>query len=423
MPASGEVDIAVIGAGAAGLSAGRRLLAEPGLGVLVLEAGDRVGGRAHTRFMPAIDASLDLGCAWLHGAERNPWTGIAEGLGLTVDRTPAPWGTQYRDLGFSPAEQAACKRASDAFYARVAEAARSGEDRPLSSLLDPRGRWNGRLDAVSTYVSGAELDGLSLHDSEAYTVAGSDWRVREGFGRTIAAYGAEAPVALSTPVTDVDHSGPDWIGLKTSQGTIRARAVVVTVSTNVLAREAIRFTPALPDKVSAAASLPLGLADKVYLAVDAAADLPADGHLVGDPRAARTGAYHLRPFGRPVIEGFYGGQLARDLEAAGPEAASAFAADELAGLLGSGIRAFLRPLVATAWEREPHILGSYAYARPGAAGSRAILAAPVDRRLFFAGEATSAHAFTTAQGAHETGIAAAEAALAALRPAATKARA
>jgi monoamine oxidase len=51
---------------------------------------------------------------------------------------------------------------------------------------------------------------------------------------------------------------------------------------------------------------------------------------------------------------------------------------------------------------------------PGHAKDRAVLAAPVDNRLFFAGEATSPNFFSTAHGAYLTGLAAADAALASL---------
>ena len=106
----------------------------------------------------------------------------------------------------------------------------------------------------------------------------------------------------------------------------------------------------------------------------------------------------------PVIEAYFGGPLARDLERAGDAAAASFALDELAGLLGADFRRRASLLTATRWGQAGSVLGSYAYARPGAAGRRATLAAPVDGRLFFAGEATSPDAFTTARGAYESGL-------------------
>lgn len=420
MPSSpflGEVDVAIVGAGAAGIAAGRRILERrPETRVGVLEALDRVGGRARTIDVSSIGSSLDLGCGWLHGAETNPWTGIAERLGLTIDRTPAPWDVQYRDLGFSREDQASYKQAASAYYARMADAQQDPVDRSLGSVLTEGDRWNSHLNAVGNYVSGAELDEASIHDTANYRVHGSDWRVVEGYGRTVEHFSAGLPVALNTAVARIDHRGAETITLETQNGALRARMVIVTVSTNVLATGGIRFDPPLPDKISAAADLPLGLANKVFLQLDTPDELPKDGHLIGDPHAAATGAYHLRPFGRPVVEAYFGGKLARELEAAGEGAATNFALGELAALLGAGFRTRARLLVATAWGQVPTVLGSYAYARPGAAGSRAQLRAPVNERLFFAGEATSPDAFTTARGAYDSGVAAADQVLTTLRP-------
>ncbi|MHB2211157.1 flavin monoamine oxidase family protein [Methylobacterium sp. CM6257] len=412
------MDVAIVGAGAAGLAAGRRLSERrPDLRIQVLEAQDRTGGRAHTIVPAAIGAPLDLGCGWLHGAERNPWLAIAEALGFHVDRTPAPWDVQYRDLGFPPEDQLAYAAAAEAFQARQEAAQRDPVDRPLGALLDPDDPWNGLLNAVSSYVSGAELADLSTHDAARYQVHGSDWRVAEGYGRLVVQFGDGLPVALGMPVTRIDHGGIGPVRLETPRGTLQARAVVVTVSTAILAEATIRFVPPLPDKAAAARDLPLGLANKVFLRLATPEELPADGHLIGNPRSARTGAYHLRPFGRPVIEGYLGGSLARDLERGGDEAAAAFALDELAGLLGADFRRRASLLTATRWGRNACVRGSYAYARPGATDRRALLAAPVDERLYFAGEATSPDAFTTVRGAYESGLRAADEVLAALEPA------
>jgi monoamine oxidase len=135
--------------------------------------------------------------------------------------------------------------------------------------------------------------------------------------------------------------------------------------------------------------------------------------VIGRPRSAQSGGYHLRPFGRPVIEAFFGGDGAKAVTAAG-EDGGAIALDELAGLFGSGVRRNLHPVARSCWLNDPFIGGSYSHALPGCSQARQILAAPYDNRIFFAGEACSREDFSTAHGAYATGAAAAVAALKAL---------
>jgi monoamine oxidase len=179
--------------------------------------------------------------------------------------------------------------------------------------------------------------------------------------------------------------------------------VIVTVPTNLIAEEAVRFFPALPVKVDAARGLPLGLADKVMLALDRPETLPKDGNLRGATMRTEMGTYHLRPFGQPSIEGYFGGSFARQLEEAGNGAIAAQAIDEIAGFLGNDFRRRLKPLAESRWAHDPFARGSYSHALPGHADQRALLAAAVDGRLFFAGEATSPNFFSTAHGARDSG--------------------
>lgn len=405
-PLSGEVDVAVIGAGAAGIAAGRRL-ADAGMNFVVFEARPRIGGRAWTAVKEGL--ALDLGCGWMHSGDRNPWTHIAETAGFTVDRTPAPW-TARRDMSFLGSDRHEFEAAMERFNARVEAAAEKGADGPAAEYLEAGQKWNGLLDAISTYSNGAELDRVSVLDWQRYADDHVNWRVVEGYGTAISAHGADLPVVLDCAVTRVDHGGKK-IRIETARGIVRAKAAIVTLPTSLIAGEAVRFAPALPEKVDAAAGLPLGLADKIFFAVDRAEDLPVETRLFGKTDRAATGAYHLRPFGRPVIEGFFGGRLARQLEEEGEGALARFAVEELVSHLGSDVRSRLRPLAASGWSNDLYALGSYSHALPGKAGSRAILARSVDGRLFFAGEACSAESFSTAHGAYETGVAAAEAAI------------
>lgn len=404
-----EVDVVVVGAGAAGIAAGRRLAAA-GLSFQILEAADRIGGRAWTIHHEGLP--IDLGCGWLHSADRNPWTALAPTLGLSIDRTLPPWGRQFRNLGFPAADQAAARSAFDRFEARLRHAS-AATDR-AGDLLEPGDPWNAYLEAISSYINGTEIETLSIRDYLAFEEAdtGVNWRVVQGYGQLVATAASGLPIVVGTPVTAIDTAG-SALAIATASGTIAARAAIVTVPTDILAAGAIRFAPALDDWLQAAGRLPLGLADKVVFEIDRPEDLEPDTQVLGNPHAAKTGTYHLRPFGRPLIEGFLGGQAARELESGGEMVA--FARDELAGLFGADIRKRLRPVARTRWAGTPFIGGSYSHALPGHACARSVLASSWDRRVFFAGEACSIEDFSTAHGAYHIGIAAANDVLETLR--------
>jgi len=400
-----EVDVIVVGAGAAGVAAARALGVGK-LSVLLLEARNRIGGRAWTVRHDGLP--LDLGCGWLHSAEENEWAAVAEELGFALDRTPPPWGRRAHQLNFSTADQAAFAAAWNRFDERVAAAAKERADGAAAECLAPGCRWNALLNAMSSYINGVELDRLSVHDFLRYHNTGVNWRVEKGYGALIEAAAAGLDVARDCPATLIDHAGTR-VRVETPRGAIAARAVIVAVPSSIIASEALRFVPALPDKVEAAAALPLGLADKVFLRVDRPEDLPVQTRVFGAIDRTATGSYHLRPFGAPMIEGYFGGAFARELEQAGDRAFADFAIDQLVAHFGGDFRRRLTPLAVSAWGCDPFALGSYSYARIGHSDARPALAAPVDDRLFFAGEACSINDYSTAHGAYRTGVAAAQA--------------
>src|SRR6201991_3500032 len=245
-----NVDVVIIGAGAAGLGAANALK-DSGLSVIVLEARDRVGGRAHT-IQAAPDVVFDVGCGWLDSANKNAFVSIAEQLGFEVDKTLPPWRERAYGKAFPQALRDEFMSALDAFYDRAEQAAAkaeaSGRDTPANLYLEPGNRWNPMIDAISTYINGCELDQVSLLDMDAYEDTNINWRVRRGYGSLIAAYGAGCPLALNCNVALMDHSGAN-VGIETSQATLTADKVIVTVPTNLIADDAIRFFPALPAKV------------------------------------------------------------------------------------------------------------------------------------------------------------------------------
>lgn len=406
-----DVDVVIVGAGAAGLAAAKVLRAA-GRTVTVLEAMDRIGGRAWTRDTD-FGVPFDIGCAWLHAGDRNPFMADAERLG---------WTTRHHDMGLdhlyfgtrkASAEELAAVTAADEGIAE-ALAAGAPDDR-LSSLLGQ----GGAMRASATYAGpmdfGKDADEISVADYNAAADLYPDYFTREGFGALIAAWGADVPVTLGAPVTAIDWSGKG-VAVETPRGTVRGRAAIVTVSTGVLAFEDIRFSPALPEAhFEAVFDLPMGLLTKIPLEIhgDHLGLEPFDDLLI--ERHARHDLYFLCfPFDLPLMVGFVGGDFAWEIEAAGQEAAVDFVTGRLVDIFGSDLRKRVGRSLMTNWGGERRTRGAYASARPGRAGARAVLAEPVGERLWFAGEALAGSLMQTAGGARLSGEAAARDILAAL---------
>ena len=213
-----DVEVAIVGGGAAGIGAARRLR-EAGVRALILEARDRLGGRAWT--VEAGGYAIDLGCGWLHSAERNPWTKIAAAQGRTIDRTPPPWARAASQPGLTADESSAFRAALWALHDRADALPEREPDRSLADLLEPGGRWRELLDAVSGFYSGAELACVSARDLGRYADDGVNWRIVEGYGAAVAEHGADLDVALDCAVTRVDHRGRR-IRLETTRGIFAA---------------------------------------------------------------------------------------------------------------------------------------------------------------------------------------------------------
>jgi len=410
---SWDADVLIVGGGAAGIGAARRL-AGSGLSVRLLEAGPRLGGRAWTHEIAGL--GLDLGCGWLHSAERNPWVAIANETGIPVDPSRAAWGVQFRDLGFPPDQQAAAWQAFETWTRRLAQQP-PASDR-ASDALDPAERWNPHIRAIVSFISGATLERLSAADYVAYDEASSEnnWRTRGGYGALIAqSCPRDMALSLATPVNrlTLDTAG---VAVRTPAGELRARAVILTMSTTVLAGDTIDLPAALDPWRDAARQLPLGLNEKLFLEISGDAPFENETHVTGNPGDPLTASYYIRPFGWPIIECFFGGERARLLCEEGLVAGFEFAVGQIARLFGSDVRRTLRPLAGSCWTRMPRIGGAYSYALPGHAHARRELARPFENRIFFAGEATSPDAFSTAHGAHDSGVRAADEVIAVLGP-------
>ncbi|MDO8883952.1 MAG: NAD(P)/FAD-dependent oxidoreductase [Pseudotabrizicola sp.] len=396
-----EVDVVIVGAGAAGLGAAKALRAA-GQTVAVLEAMDRIGGRAWTTTTD-FGVPFDIGCAWLHAADRNPFF---------ADARAAGWTLQHHDMTLdhlwfgsrraSDAEMAQMREAEEALAACVA--AHEGPDDRLSSVIANCHYLRANSTFAGPMDFGADDDEISISDFKLAADLDPNYFTKEGFGALIHHWGADVSVTLNAPVRQISYDGPG-VTVSGPFGQIRARAVIVTVSTGVLQYDGIRFDPPLPPAhLEAIFDLPMGLLTKIPLAVSGTrlGLEPFDDLLI--ERHARHDLFFLAfPFDLDLMVGFVGGDFAWEIEAAGPEAAVDFATDRLADIFGSDIRGHITHGCMTRWSAERHVRGAYAVARPGKSAARTTLAEPVADRIWFAGEALAGPLMQTASGARLSG--------------------
>jgi len=407
-----EFDVVIVGGGAAGIGAARRLVAH-GASALLLESSPGLGGRAHTQDLGGYP--LDLGCEWLHSGDRNAWVDIAEASGFPVDRSDPPWVKAHPSFDEDKNDKEAAWKAYGDWEERLRTVA-AGSSR-ASDALEPGGPWNAYVRAIAGFMSGVAPEAISATDYLAYDDAstGRNWHLPLGYGTLVAAsLPPSTTLRLATPAERIDLTA-DGVAVTTRAGAVRAGAVILTVSTAVLAGDAIRLPAGTEPWRDAAADLPLGRNEKVFLEIGREAAIEPDLHVYGNLHDPRSSAYSIRPNGWPVIEAFLGGEGARILEEEGPDAGFAFVSKELASLFGSDVASAIRPLAATSWSRMASIDGGYSCTLPGRSDARARLARPFEDRLFFAGEATHPFDFTTAHGAHDSGHRAVDEAMAALQ--------
>jgi monoamine oxidase len=395
-------DLAIVGAGAAGLAAARRAQ-ERGLSFVLFEAMDRIGGRAHTD-TATFGVPWDRGCHWLHSASVNPMRALADRYGFRYRAESAPWRIRRDGRWVTDEETDALDAGYDRLHHAVRAAAEVGQDISIADVLDqtdpayPLYRTSIHAEWGVGPAEASTLDAMTYRDTD------ENWPLQDGYGALVARHAAGIPVELNTPVDRIAWSGP-LVKLTTSNGTVESRAVIVTVSTNVLADEVIAFDPPLPAwKLETAASVPLGRANKVAFAIKGDY-LEVDSHASGifSIDADNLMSFQLRPFGADLANGYLAGPLCKELETAGTEEMLAASRAALVNAYGSGIVKHITAQSASRWGAEPWIRGAYAAALPGRAHLRARLAEPLADRLYFAGEATHGTFFSTCHGAHESG--------------------
>ncbi|MEL7465513.1 MAG: NAD(P)/FAD-dependent oxidoreductase [Pseudomonadota bacterium] len=399
-----DPDVVVVGAGAAGIAAAKRLIAS-GLSVVVVEAADRIGGRAYSE-SETFGVPFDHGCAWLQGPDDLPWLSIAEEEGIKLVNHDYAGFPIYIDGKKAGTKET---RKFDRTWSRFQAGMGNAEQDVAASTVVPldaphaaiAASWIGPLD------HGVDLTDLSTGDFNAYAEYDVNYLVREGLGTLVSLHGAGLPVKLNTPVTAIDYNG-EGVKVETAEGTIAAKACIVTVSVGVLASGGVKFTPELPaEKQSALEDVPMGLLNKITLQFDGERfGLKKNdflSHAIPNDLPAEVCYFLTFPTGHPYAVGFVGGSFGWELAKAGEAAAIDFALTEFEKSVGSRARKHFVKGHMTDWATNPLTMGAYSAAKPGKHKSRHVLREPLAERVFFAGEATSDGYIALCAGAHING--------------------
>jgi monoamine oxidase len=408
---AGDVDVLVVGAGAAGIAAARRIAAA-GRRALMIEATDHVGGRCVTDTR-TFGVPFDRGAHWIHMPDVNPVTKLAARTGLDVYR--APTGQRVR-VGRRNAREgeledflAALVRANRA----IQDASRLKTDITCAQALPKDlGDWRATVEFVlGPYGCARELDEISAFDFAKSAERDIDAFCRQGLGALLGKLAVGVPVRLSTPVTRLEWGSR--LEAETDKGKLSARYAIVTVSTDLLTSGKLRFSPELPRRqLDAAGKLKLGSYDHVALELAGnPLGLQGDELVFEKSTGAQTGALLANISGTSLATVDVAGRFGRELAAKGEMAMVDFAVEWLAGLFGADVRKAVRRTAATRWGQDPWTLGAFAAAVPGAQGARKLLMEPLRDRLYFAGEAVHETLWGTVGGAWESGERAAEAVL------------
>ncbi len=409
-PLTREADVVVIGAGAAGIAAARRIMAA-NRKVIVVEAASQIGGRCQTD-ISTFDVPFDRGARWMHNPETNPMVKLARAAGLEIMTAPSGQKIRIGRRNARPGETeeflAALVRANRA----IDDASRRGDIACAAVLPKDLGDWAG----TAEFVLGANFSGKDLKDVSVVDKARAQDRntaiaCRQGLGTLIAKLGEPVPLSLSTPAKRISWSKRD-VTVDTPAGKVAARAAVITVSSNVLAEGNIKFDPDIPKRtLDAAAKLSLGSYDRIALQLPGnPLGLSRDDIIIEQSNSMRTGLLFANMGASSLCTIDVAGSFGRDLSAQGERAMVAFAVEWLTKLFGSDAAAAVKKSSATRWNAAPFALGAMSVAAPGAQPSRKILSEPIGC-MYIAGEATHETLWGTTDGAWDSGERAAEAAL------------
>lgn len=414
-PAAAATDVVIVGAGAAGIAAARKIAAAGGRYVL-LEATDHVGGRCITD-TKSFGVPFDRGAHWIYLPDRNPVTRLAPRRALDV--YPASQSLKVR-IG---RRDARAGELEDFLAAQVRttrainEAARKADIPSEQAVPSDLGDWRGTVEFVlGPYNCAKDLAQTSSFDFAKAAERNAAAFCKQGFGALLATLAQGLTVQLSTPAKSIDTRR--GITVETAKGTINARSAIVTVPTGVVASGGLKFSPELGhQQIDAFGRLSLGSYD--HIALELAGNplgIESDDLIFEKSADTHTAGILANVSGTPLCLVDVAGQFGKQLSAQGEAAMIDFATSWLAGLYGAEVKKAIKRSHATRWNSEPYALGAWSAAVPGSQFARRQFLQPIADDVWYAGEAAHETLWGTVGGAWEAGERAADAVMHRLGP-------
>lgn len=408
-------DTIIIGAGAAGLAAARKL-SDAQQSILVLEARNRIGGRIWTDYSFA-DFPIEYGAEFIHGEHAATHELVRAAHYQTH---PAPrkamlrWGSKAGATGVAdlpPPLRNTIQKLWTA-YRQLPTRAYLTNDEPLGNYLYRQGFTAGEIamaDVLLAQTCCAPINRLSCADlvrEMAVDHAGlEEFRIVEGYGALLEGYSQGLSIECNVPVERV-HWGQDGVEIVTPKQTYHARHCIITVPVSVLQAGQITFMPAL--SVSKQAAISAFRTEAATKLIYRFAKPVWDEELVYMMHTGIAARWWTPGYPRPdaaVIACYVTAERAIAIDAMHEEEALTLGLEELGELLGrTDLQATCIAAKRLSWAKDPYALGGYAYIPTGAAAARPILAQAEANVLFFAGEATAHDSNPqTVHGALESG--------------------
>ena len=404
-------EVIIVGAGIAGISAAK-VLDKNNISNIVIEANNQLGGRAR-KAKKSFGSWFDLGCSYLHEGEINPLTSIAESLKVPINYENGDIfsieKTKYlkRNKPFLSKKNHLLKKSHDKFLKNLNFYKYKVEDSSLSSCLNICDPYYPILFDYLTGLNGIEANLVSAVDFASVN-DGKDFIIESGLANLIDKWAKGINSILNTPVTQINWE-KDYIEIYTQSKKYICKSVLLTVSNGILANEDISFIPKLPDyKIQAINNLPMGILNKIGVLFEEGTfkDNQLGWYVVTPDKyhnnISRIFSFEIRKKEKEHMIFFFGGKKGSDIENY-PKKYYKKIIEFIKKQFGDKIEKNIIKLIHSSWGKDPYSKGAYSYALPGHNFERDLLKKTLEKKVYFAGEATINKTYGTCHGAYISG--------------------